>query len=138
MPNDTAERVVEALNRADLDGYLDAMPSPAQLAQHFDCPPERALVAAIERTRENAPGLLDAWRTAGVRMSLSTFDLTHAEHLALAPGDTHRDCLVKAPVHVVTVGVTLEMQREGRTEKVIEAWPFWRFSDDPAWYQARF
>jgi hypothetical protein len=138
LPTSTAERLVEALNRTELAAYLELLPPLASLDRHFDCPAEHALVAAAERTREDAPGLLDAWRSEGLRMTLRRFDLAGAEQLALSEGDTHRDCLVKAPVDVITVAVTLEMRRRGRTEQVVEAWPFWRFPDDPAWYHARF
>jgi hypothetical protein len=138
LPNATAERLVEAMNRAELATYLEVLPPLASLDRHFDCPAEDALVSAMERTREDAPGLLDTWRSEGLRMALRRFDLAGAEQLALSEGDTHRDCLVKAPVDVLTVAVTLEMRRGGRSEQVVEAWPFWRFSDDPAWYHARF
>jgi hypothetical protein len=137
-PRTTAERVLDALNRGELSAYLSALPSPSQLERHFDCPPEHALVAAIARTREDALGVLDTWRSEGLRVSLRAFDLAQAEQLSLSEGDTHRDCLVRAPVDVVTVDVTLEMRRRGHRDQLVETWPFWRFSDDPTWYHARF
>jgi hypothetical protein len=137
-PLGTAERLVRAMNGAGLAAYLHVMPTPERLAAHFDCPPEHSLLDRLMRARDEAPGLLDAWREAGLHMRLGRFDEAGAEHLSLSEGDSHRDCLVRAPVEVLIVDVGLEVRLRGRTEQTREAWPFWRFGDDPVWYYARF
>jgi hypothetical protein len=137
-PLPTAERLVRAMNGADLASYLATFPDQARLAGHFDCPPEHALADALLRTRDEAPQLLDTWRASGLRMRLGRLDLAGAEQLLLTEGDSHRDCLVKAPVEILTVPVSLEVRHSGRSEQTVERWPFWRFPDDPTWYYARF
>lgn len=137
-PRGVAERVIDAMNDADLNAFLRALPPRDALARYLTCAPSHSLSDALRRAQEEAPATLPLWRQSGVQRTITRFDERNAESEILSTGDTLRNCTVTESMEVKRVNVTLLSKRGGQSEENTELWPFWRFGDDPRWYYTRF
>jgi len=137
-PRGVAERVVAAMNDADIPLFFNALPSEAALARALRCSPNHSLSNALRRVQEEAPATLPLWREAGVYTKIIRFDEKNAEVEILSPGETVRNCTVLEPMEIKRIDITFINRRGGRREETRERWPFWRFDGDPHWYYTRF
>lgn len=133
-PRAVAETVVRAWNEGKTDLLVGVLPPTEALRKHFVCKPSERLVDQRARMRDEADTEFAAFREAGMRVRLVSFEGTPRVFLR---GDSYGECEVTAPVTILKARVTLTYRKGARNDEETETWPLFRFDEGGPWYYAK-